>query len=153
MPTQVVLAFERRKLLYDKLGEVSGLDAIVVYGQVLKLSDDPELSSRFSERIKNLGVHAHSVQPLLDWFNTELRQDVATGISLVHKFNHYFLPLLEEGDNQESLADRREEMRQALLCGVGHITSGQHDSIGSLLRVACHLEKSVLEATRQTNPP
>lgn len=90
MPTQVILAFHERKPLYDKLFEVPGLEPIIIYGDTLELGEDPSLKSKIHARVQNLGVLPQSIDPLVQWFESELGKDPSVGHEALQRFVDYF---------------------------------------------------------------
>lgn len=120
LPVQCVLAFERRRELYEKLRLVPGLDPIIVYGKVLRLANTADLESRFSQRVRNLGISAESMSPMIQWFNGELRTNPGSISAIVNAFTQYFdQSVLNSLRPPDRAHDRRLEIRDQLTEGCG----------------------------------
>jgi nucleoside phosphorylase len=148
MPTQVILAFEKRRELYEKLREVPGLEAIIVYGTTFKLSSDPSLWSRFDSRVRSLGITSDSVQPLLDWFNGELRRSVDTGCELITRFTEYFAPLNGKSASEVTESTQRvSAIVQTLTSGIKHLEARQCAIIECLANLVHRWEREFVVGT------
>ncbi len=122
MPTQVILAFHKRKSLYDKLHQVPGLEPIIIYGDTLALGDNETLQSKVHGRMRELGVLPQSIEPLVHWFELELGKDPSVGIEALQRFVDYFKPfklafrkLRDEADERTFMMPRDKKDERILV--------------------------------------
>ena len=140
LPVQCILAFDRRYALYEKLKQVPGLDPIVIYGKILRLADSDELSSRFSARIRTLGVTSSSLAPMLDWFAGELDRNVDDALAIAKSFVGYFGAFADE---TRSSSERQKTIVNILIGQPDPAPLVLNDTIAELARILTFIESKL----------